>query len=70
LETEQPANRLTIDLPHGLYSPAWRGSFGINQQIRRNTSAIGLGIEHWQLGGAIHGIKTSGNLRGTDRVII
>jgi hypothetical protein len=29
-----------------------------------------LGIEHWQLGGAIHEIKAAGNLRAVDRVII
>jgi hypothetical protein len=29
-----------------------------------------LGIEHWQLGEAIHEIKPAGNLRASDRVII
>jgi hypothetical protein len=29
-----------------------------------------LGIQHWQLGDAIHEIKAAGNLRATDRVII
>lgn len=29
-----------------------------------------LGIEHWQLGAAIHEIKAAGNLCAADRVII
>ena len=29
-----------------------------------------LGIEHWQLGAAIHEIKAAANLRAADRIII
>jgi hypothetical protein len=29
-----------------------------------------LGIQHWQLGEAIHEIKAAGNLRATDGVVI
>jgi hypothetical protein len=29
-----------------------------------------LGIQHWQLGDAIHEINAAGNLRAADRVII
>ena len=29
-----------------------------------------LGIQHWQLGDAIHDLKAAGNLSPTDRVII
>ena len=29
-----------------------------------------LGIEHWQLGEAIHEIKAAGNLRAADGVVI
>ena len=29
-----------------------------------------LRIQHWQLGDAIHEIKSAGNVRATDRVII